>query len=81
MYALHMESVLTSQLAILVSQAMSRNHMSLRELADTTGIPTTTLHRRIHAHSAFTFSELHAIAKVLDTTVTDLVAQAEQAAA
>jgi transcriptional regulator with XRE-family HTH domain len=76
-----MESSLTVPLSVIVSDSLAREHISLRELAEATGIAATTLHRRLHGHAAFTFTELEGIARVLDTTVTELVAQAERSAA
>lgn len=54
--------------------------LSRRELSTRTGIPNTTLDRRFRV-GGFTIDELAAIADVLDTSVSALVAEAEGVAA
>lgn len=76
-----MEHPLTARLAALIASDLDHRQISHRELSARTGIPTTTLHRRLHGHAPFTFSEIDVIADVLGTTVLDLVARAEQVAA
>lgn len=52
--------------------------LSLRNVADQTGIPLTTLHRRIRSASmSFTLGELTRIAALLDTTAGTIVLEFE----
>lgn len=81
MYDLRMDSTLAARLAALVSDDLAGQGLSYRDVQDRTGIPTTTLHRRLHGHAPFTFNELDAIAGLLGTTVTAMVARAETSAA
>lgn len=64
----------TSQLvAARVSTLMSAAGMTAKDLADETGISYNTLRRRLTGNSAFTVSELDAVAATLDTSLADLV--------
>jgi len=51
-----------------VAKAIETSGLSLREVADRTGIATSTLHRKRAGHpkSPFDVDELYAIAKTLD---------------
>jgi len=62
------------RVAQAVAAAMEAGDWSEKALADATGIPRVTLRRRL-AGSAFNVAELAAIAAVLETTVTALVAE------
>lgn len=48
-------------------------------LADTTGIPLTTLHRALRAQGPFNLDQLDRVAEALGTTAQALVADAEVA--
>lgn len=76
-----MDSSLAGRVATVVADAIAARQMSLRDISDQTGIPTTTLHRRLHGHAPFTFAEIDALARVLGTTVTALVIRAGGSAA
>lgn len=58
---------------------LERAGLSLRDAADQSGIPRTTLKRRLE-FGGFTVPDLERLAALLDTTVSALVAKAEEAA-
>jgi len=60
-----------------VSEALRAAGISQRSAADQTGIPLTTLSRRLTGAAPFLVTELAVLAKVLDTTVSALTASAE----
>lgn len=68
-------------IAAVVSQRIAASGLSRREIANETGIPLTTLTRRLMGTSPFLVTELAALASVLQTTVKNLVADAERDAA
>jgi len=59
--------------AEVVASALREAGVAQRDAAERTGIPMTTLRRRLTGHSSFTMSELARIAALLDTTVTALL--------
>lgn len=61
-------------IAAHVSAALSTAGIPQREVASRTGIPITTLSRRLTGHSPFNTNELALIADLLDTTVSRLIA-------
>jgi hypothetical protein len=61
-----------------VKQAMADANQSELSLSEASGIPRVTLRRRLLAGN-FTVSELSAIARVLGTTVADLIEPASAA--
>ena len=63
-----------------VSEALRAAGISQRSAADLTGIPLTTLSRRLTGAAPFLVTELAVLAKVLDTTVSALTASAEAVA-
>ena len=63
-----------------VSEALAAAGISQRSAADMTGIPLTTLSRRLTGAAPFLVTELAVLAKVLDTTVSALTASAEAVA-
>lgn len=79
---IHMDNLTNTQTltAEKVSAAVEAAGVSLLGLANQTGIPRTTLHRRMTGRSSFYMEELHSIAKVLDVPVTQFVVTAEDAA-
>lgn len=60
-----------------VSEALRVAGISQRSAAEQTGIPLTTLSRRLTGAAPFLVTELAVLAKVLDTTVSALTASAE----
>lgn len=56
-----------------VSQAIVTSDKSLRSVADETGIPISTLRRKIKGVGEFAPSELYRLSLALDTTVGDLI--------
>ena len=61
------------KVAATVAAALDESHINPTRAADLTGIPRSTLLRRLTGNSAFTIAELSLIANVLDTTVEALV--------
>ena len=56
--------------------------LTLREVAESTGIPLTTLHRRLRTESmGFKLGELSRIAELLGTTAGAIVTEFERGAA
>lgn len=68
-------------LARVVSEALREAGVSQREAATQTGIPITTLVRRLTGRSPLKHDELAALASLAGTTVTSLVTEAERTAA
>lgn len=64
-------------LAAVVEQAIADGGQSQNGIAEATGIPRTTLIRRLRGHQSFTAEELHGIANVLGITVRSLVDAAD----
>jgi transcriptional regulator with XRE-family HTH domain len=64
-----MDSNLTHQVATAVTAATSEAGHSILALAEGTGIPRTTLLRRLSGRSSFTVAELEAIATFLKVEV------------
>ena len=63
-------------IAANVSAALTTAGIPQRDAASRTGIPLTTLSRRLTGNSPFTIVELDLIAGILGVTVSDLIAQA-----
>lgn len=76
----HMEtsSVSASQLACVISAALAEANISQRTAAARTGIPLTTLSRRLTGHSPFLVTELELMASLVGLKMSALVALAEQ---
>jgi predicted transcriptional regulator len=74
-------TTITDSLAGVVRDGLGAANLTLRDASHATGIPLTTLHRRVKGHSAFTVAELGHIADLLQTTPSTLVARAEERAA
>jgi lambda repressor-like predicted transcriptional regulator len=63
-------------IAAHVSAALSTAGIPQRDAASRTGLPMSTLSRRLTGNSPFTVTELDLIAGLLGCTVSDLVTQA-----
>lgn len=72
---------MTKAVANAVVEAMEERGKSQLALSEATGIPRTTLLRRLAGLSPFTVSELEAIAGYLGVSASDLVQRAEAGAA
>lgn len=59
--------------APLVQQAMDTARVSINSLADQTGIPYSTLRRKITGHSDLTLAEVLVIAEALGLHPADLI--------
>lgn len=71
----------TSQgVAEVIRSRLAAANISHREAATRTGIPLTTLTRRLNGTSPFSVVELASFAKVFQTTVSRLALEAEEAA-
>jgi transcriptional regulator with XRE-family HTH domain len=64
-----------------VSNALKDAGISQREAADRSGIPITTLSRRLTGNSPFLVTELAVLAAMVGTSVSELIATAETSAA
>lgn len=71
----------TKALAEVVGDAIVASGQTVKGLADATGIPRTTLSRRLSGFSSFTVAELAAIAPLLDTSIETLTAAATERSA
>lgn len=83
MQTIHMDNPTSTQTltAQKVAAAVDAAGISLLGLANQTGIPRTTLHRRMTGHSSFYMEELHTIAKALSVPVTEFVVTDKDVAA
>lgn len=68
-------------MARAVAAALTGAGLSQRDAASATGIPLTTLSRRLTGRSPFTVTELAELATVAGTTVSALALAAERVAA
>lgn len=68
-------------IAGVIASRLGASSITLRQAAEATGIPLTTLHRKVRGHTQFRMDELDAIAKVLDVPLSDLIAESEAGAA
>ena len=68
------------EISRIVSEALGAAGISQRSAAEQTGIPLTTLSRRLTGAAPFLVTELAVLAKVLGTTVSALMETAEAAA-
>jgi transcriptional regulator with XRE-family HTH domain len=69
-------SGLTPKLAAIVRDRMTSQGKSVNGLAEVTGIPFSTLNRRVRGQRAFTTNELELVAVELGTSIVELFAQA-----
>lgn len=73
-------AALTGRIAESIQAQRQSSGHTLNEFALATGIPFTTIHRKLGGHKPFTTEELEAIARVLNTTPSALVYDAERVA-
>ena len=80
-YGFHMGTErLTSRLVGVINRQIQENNLSVFSMAEKTGIPNATLHRRLTNHGrGLTVDEVVRSAAELDISPTALVAQAEAA--
>jgi len=69
----------TEAVAEVIRDSMERADESVKHLAEVTFIPRTTLLRRLAGTSPFTIPELERVAAVLDTSVAQILADADAA--
>lgn len=69
------------QVASVVAKALGDAGISQREASARTGIPITTLVRRLGGKSSFKVDELEALAGIIGCTITSFFAAAEASAA
>ncbi len=63
-----------SATASKVAAAVEAAGLTRLHLSDATGIPYTTLYRKLNGHSAYTLDEIASIAAVIGVAPVDLVA-------
>lgn len=68
------------QMASAVTSALAEAGIAQRKASDLTGIPMTTLRRRLTGNAAFDLDELALLGDLVGLTIADLVARADQAA-
>ena len=66
-----MATELRTEVALLVNAAKGEAEMTRTNLADATGIPYTTLGRKLNGHADFTFDELYRLAIALGKRPSD----------
>lgn len=72
-YGFHMTSTTAQTVASRVSGLMDVSGVSVKALAEATGIARMTLARRLTGNSGFTVNELDALAAYFNTTPSALV--------
>lgn len=78
---LHMDTLPASQrVALAVRDHLRQAGKTQLDIVDATGIPRTTLNRRMTGNSPFTISELELIAGAIGVTVTEIMQASEDAA-
>lgn len=65
------------KVAAVLRRRLADENISLRSAAEKTGIPLTTLARRINGTSPLSVTELTALASLLGSTPSGIVAEAE----
>lgn len=68
-----------AEVASVIRGAIARVGISQRDLSERSLVPLTTLNRRLNGDE-FTYPELRAVARALDTTVADLLTEAARPA-
>lgn len=71
----------TRSLAAVITKALADREISHRAAANATGIPLSTLSRRLMGVSPFTVPELHAVGDLVGRDPVRLLLEAEQTAA
>lgn len=71
----------SERVARAIRAEMEKKNISQRRLAEQTGIPVVTLHRKLKGASPFTTTDIALIARELDTSMTAIIAAAEMRAA
>lgn len=71
----------SERVAGAIRTEMEKKNISQRRLAEQTGIPVVTLHRKLKGASPFTTTDIALIARELDTSMTAIIAAAEMRAA
>jgi transcriptional regulator with XRE-family HTH domain len=57
-----------------VVAAIEASGLTRQQVADLSGIPKTTLLRKLHGHASFTLDEIDRLARALGTTSANLIA-------
>ena len=71
---LHMDtSTASHRVALAVREQLRKSGKTQLDVVDATGIPRTTLNRRMTGNSPFTVNELDLIASFLDVSVSTLL--------
>lgn len=63
----------TPPLGLTINETISRHGYTRNQISKLTGIPYTTLTRKLEGHADFTIRELGNIAKTLDLTLGELI--------
>lgn len=71
----------TNEVATQVAAAIGRSNKSRNAIALESGIPLTTLNRKVNGHTDFTAGELIRVAKTLNVPVSSFFASAERSVA
>lgn len=64
---------ITAGTAALIKKAVEESGKSVEDVAQITGIPYSTLYRRVHGQTDITVTQLYAVAKATGRTVPDLL--------
>lgn len=73
----HKRTPLAPLLAAEVRADLARGRVGIASVATRIGMRRATLSQRLNGHSPFTLAELDAVASVLGTTASELIARAE----
>lgn len=65
------------RVAGIIRAGLAERDISIRAAANQTGIPATTLHRRLAGHQPLTISDLAALSPLIEMTVYEIAAKAE----
>lgn len=78
----HMEPTWPTSIEVAetVKRAIANAGKSQREVAEMSGVPLTTLNRRLNTGSPFVYEELVSVARVIGCRVSDLISEAERLA-
>ncbi len=70
----------SDRLSAVIGDAMKTAGVSQRAMSEATGIPLVTLNRRLTGRTAFTVTEMAAIAEVLHLSIVEFAIRAERLA-